>query len=164
MITLKPMTEQDIPLVISFLAGTDEEFMHMWGGGRWYTYPVTSEQMVRQFHTRTENTRYYIIYNEDEPIGSVELDFIRWDERTCRVCQLIISVQHRGKGYGTDALKILTGHAFQNLGMKCVGLSVYDFNTRAIKCYEKAGFTEIRRITRDNGWVAISMERTKSET
>lgn len=60
MITLKPMTEQDIPLVISFLAGTDEEFMYMWGGGRWYTYPVTAEQMVRQFKDGKYKVLHYI--------------------------------------------------------------------------------------------------------
>lgn len=77
---------------------------------------------------------------------------------------MIISAQHRGQGYGTEALKVLTEHAFHALGMKCVGLAVYDFNTRAIKCYEKAGFKETRRITRDNGWVAIDMVRFKPGT
>jgi RimJ/RimL family protein N-acetyltransferase len=162
MITLRNMTEQDIPLVIAFLGNTSEEFMSMWGGGRLYKHPVTEAQMRTQFHTRTVSTRYFIICDDGKPIGSVELDFIKWEEKECSVCRFLIAEANRGKGYGTEALETLTEYAFQELDMRTVKLTVFDFNTRALSCYLKAGFVEIGRKTRDNGWIGIEMEKRRS--
>ena len=45
-----------------------------------------------------------------------------------------------GHGYGTEATELMVAHAFERLGLHRVALSVFAFNTRAIRCYEKAGF------------------------
>jgi RimJ/RimL family protein N-acetyltransferase len=157
------MSEEDIPVVISFLENTTEEFMNQWGGGRWYKYPVTIEQMTEQFHTRKDNTLYFLIQNDNEIIGSFELDFINWEEKTCGLCRYLIKSEYRLKGFGTEALKIIVQYAFSDLNMKRVNLSVFDFNIGAYKCYKKAGFTEYNRVKRDNGWVAVQMEMANAE-
>lgn len=45
-----------------------------------------------------------------------------------------------GKGYGTEATELMIAHAFSGLGLHRVGLTVFEFNTRAIRAYEKCGF------------------------
>lgn len=45
-----------------------------------------------------------------------------------------------GKGYGTDAMKLVLRFAFAELGLHRVSLDVFDYNPRGIKSYEKAGF------------------------
>jgi RimJ/RimL family protein N-acetyltransferase len=45
-----------------------------------------------------------------------------------------------GKGYGTDAMKIMLRYAFDELNLRRVGLIVFEYNPRAIRSYEKAGF------------------------
>lgn len=45
-----------------------------------------------------------------------------------------------GRGLGTEATELMVGHAFERLGLHRVGLSVFSFNLRAIRAYEKAGF------------------------
>jgi len=45
-----------------------------------------------------------------------------------------------GKGFGTEATRLMLGHAFENLGLHRVGLTVFTFNERAIKAYRKVGF------------------------
>lgn len=47
-----------------------------------------------------------------------------------------------GRGLGTEATELMLEHAFARLGLHRVGLSVFDFNERAIRAYEKAGFRE----------------------
>ena len=42
-------------------------------------------------------------------------------------------------GYGTDAVSILVKYCFHSLNMHKVYLHVFETNTRAIRCYEKAG-------------------------
>jgi RimJ/RimL family protein N-acetyltransferase len=46
-----------------------------------------------------------------------------------------------GRGYGTEATELMLEHAFTNLGLHRVSLSVFAFNERAIRAYRKAGFT-----------------------
>lgn len=45
-----------------------------------------------------------------------------------------------GKGYGTDAMRLILGYAFRELNLRRVSLGVFAYNERAIRSYEKAGF------------------------
>ena len=45
-----------------------------------------------------------------------------------------------GKGYGTDALRVLLRYAFGELNLYRVSLSVLEGNDRAMRSYEKCGF------------------------
>ena len=45
-----------------------------------------------------------------------------------------------GKGYGTDALRVLLRYAFDELNLHRVSLSVLEGNERAMRSYEKCGF------------------------
>ena len=45
-----------------------------------------------------------------------------------------------GKGYGTDAMKVFLRYAFCEMNLHRVSLSVFDYNPRAVRSYEKAGF------------------------
>ena len=46
-----------------------------------------------------------------------------------------------GQGYGTEATQLMLEHAFARLGLHRIGLSVFAFNERAIRSYQKAGFS-----------------------
>jgi len=45
-----------------------------------------------------------------------------------------------GKGYGTDMMQLCLQYAFTELNMHRVSLGVHDYNPRALRAYEKAGF------------------------
>ena len=45
-----------------------------------------------------------------------------------------------GRGLGTEATELMVGHAFERLLLHRVGLTVFSYNVRAIRAYEKAGF------------------------
>jgi RimJ/RimL family protein N-acetyltransferase len=49
--------------------------------------------------------------------------------------------EYWGKGYGKDAMRIMLRYAFMELNLHRVSLNVYEYNPRAIRSYEKAGFT-----------------------
>jgi RimJ/RimL family protein N-acetyltransferase len=44
------------------------------------------------------------------------------------------------KGYGTDTMKVCLRYAFLELGLQRVSLGVFEYNPRAVRSYEKAGF------------------------
>lgn len=44
------------------------------------------------------------------------------------------------RGYGTDMMNLALRYAFLELGVERVSLGVYEYNPRAVRSYEKAGF------------------------
>ena len=49
------------------------------------------------------------------------------------------------RGFGTEALTLLLDFAFSILNLYNVQLEVFEYNKRAMRCYEKVGFKEIGR-------------------
>jgi RimJ/RimL family protein N-acetyltransferase len=74
-------------------------------------------------------------------LGDIGLNVINnWTSRDAFVG---IGIGHRedwGKGYGTDAMKIILRFAFTEINLRRVTLTVFEYNPRAIRSYEKAGF------------------------
>lgn len=48
--------------------------------------------------------------------------------------------EHWGKGCGTDAMKLCLRYAFTELNVHRVSLGLHDYNPRALRSYQKAGF------------------------
>ncbi|MFJ1752654.1 GNAT family N-acetyltransferase [Kitasatospora sp. NPDC088134] len=72
-------------------------------------------------------------------VGEVVLN--EWDapNRSCNL-RIALGPDGRDRGLGTEAVRLLTDHALRTLGLNRVSLSVYAFNHRARRAYEKAGF------------------------
>jgi RimJ/RimL family protein N-acetyltransferase len=51
-----------------------------------------------------------------------------------------------GKGYGTDAMEVILRYAFEELNLHRVSLNTFEYNSRAIRSYEKAGFVHEGRM------------------
>jgi RimJ/RimL family protein N-acetyltransferase len=79
--------------------------------------------------------------DNQELVGLLDIDRIFWHFRTCGI-SMAISPQHWGKGYGTEALSLLLNFCFYEINMYRVELSVFSYNTAAIRLYEKVGFTK----------------------
>ncbi|MBN1776800.1 MAG: GNAT family N-acetyltransferase [Clostridiales bacterium] len=88
------------------------------------------------------NASYFVIADvkDQSYIGQMDIFEINWKIRKGIVGTVIGSDGARGKGYGTEALKLLEDYAFGVLGLERLELDVYASNARAIRCYEKAGF------------------------
>lgn len=47
---------------------------------------------------------------------------------------------YRGRGYGTDAMRLALRYAFNELNLERMTLQAVDYNARAIRSYEKVGY------------------------
>ena len=54
-----------------------------------------------------------------------------------------------GKGYGTDMMKLCLQYAFIELNVHRVSLGLHEYNPRALRSYEKAGFRLEGRTRKD---------------
>lgn len=76
---------------------------------------------------------------EDKLIGFVDL-WVSWNHGDSWVGIGLGERDYWGNGYGTDAMKLMLRYAFTELNLHRVSLGVFEYNTRARKSYEKAGF------------------------
>jgi len=69
--------------------------------------------------------------------------FFKLDSRNrCAEFGIMIGDKSRwNQGYGTEAVRLLVQHGFNTLNLNRIYLRVLENNPRAIRAYEKAGFT-----------------------
>jgi RimJ/RimL family protein N-acetyltransferase len=93
----------------------------------------------------------------DPPVlaGHVGLWGARPKDR-CATLGIALGRAHIGRGYGTDAMRVIVDYGFREMGLHRIQLSVAPFNPAAIRVYEKAGFTEEGRhrelVLHDGHW------------
>lgn len=79
----------------------------------------------------------------DELIGNCGLMDLDPLNRSAELGIFIGRRDFLGRGYGREALSLLLDYAFSFLNLENIMLRVYDFNERAIRCYEAVGFRRI---------------------
>ncbi|MCA1725758.1 MAG: GNAT family N-acetyltransferase, partial [Thermomicrobia bacterium] len=79
------------------------------------------------------------------PIGNALWRDIDYRNRTAAMAIFIGDAADRGKGYGTEATRLMLDYAFTALGLHSVMLTCYAFNLAGQRAYEKAGFRECGR-------------------
>jgi RimJ/RimL family protein N-acetyltransferase len=77
---------------------------------------------------------------DDRLIGFVALHSIEWNNRVGEASIGIGDSACWGKGYGTDAMRVILRFAFHELNLDRLWLTVIASNARAIRTYEKVGF------------------------
>jgi RimJ/RimL family protein N-acetyltransferase len=83
---------------------------------------------------------------DGEYVGSTGLMHIDRRNRSAEAGIVIGRPEEWGRGLGTDAMKGLLRHAFEELNLHRVSLRVYSFNERAMRSYAKLGFVEEGRL------------------
>lgn len=102
-----------------------------------------------------DSTKELLIIEDQEteaPIGQILLNGISHVHRNCEFSIRIGETEYRGKGLGTEALHLMIDHAWNDLGLHRVELSVFADNNPARRAYEKAGFV-IEGVKREAAFV-----------
>lgn len=91
----------------------------------------------------------------DEYLGEIVLEAIDHRVRSASL-RLTMRPAYRGRGYGTEAILLVLGMAFDGLGLHRVGALVPAINARAKSLYDNLGFRvegRLRDAFRDgDGW------------
>ncbi len=127
---------------------------------RYSTRPMPQEEVDRFFQTRllAPSSVAYGIHESitDRLIGLTTFSSLDGDNGSVLFHITIGEHDAWGRGFGTEATRLMLWLAFERMGLHRVGLSVFAFNERAIRSYRKAGFTEEGRlrsaIARDDRW------------
>nr|WP_307992862.1 GNAT family protein [uncultured Niameybacter sp.] len=86
------------------------------------------------------NVRLGIFLNDGSVIGDVALQDIDRKNRKCSVGMGIAKIEHRSKGYGQQAVRLMLEYGFKYLGMERITADTLEINIGAQKSLEKCGF------------------------
>lgn len=108
-----------------------------------YVSRATDEEWLRRKQSwSTEEVNLAIcLTRSSDHIGNIYLRNIDWVARHGELRIWIGEPGQRSKGYGQAAVRLLIRHAFLDLGLLRLYLYVLEDNQRAIRAYEKCGFT-----------------------
>ena len=111
---------------------------------------------VEDLEKRLEHSQMYLIYLQEKLVGSMDFQIdpkhlFRKEISTAWIGIVIGEEIARGKGLGHLALQHLEKE-IQAQGPRRFELGVFEFNTNAIKLYQRAGYQEIGRIPDFTYW------------
>lgn len=122
---------------------TDERAHAMWCANR-FRYPLDQGNflsVLSEAAQRTGDVPFAAVSDDNIAAGFFCLSPGR-ESGERRLKFVIVDPKCRGRGTAREMLRLAVSQAFEDACVKRVSLIVFSENTRARKCYEKAGFTE----------------------
>jgi RimJ/RimL family protein N-acetyltransferase len=107
---------------------------------------LSTEEIQRFFYARTMGPDFLAmaihIRETNRLIGTCAFSQLDGDDGSTMFHITIGEHDAWGHGYGTEATQLMLEHAFTRLALHRVALTVFEFNTRALRSYRKCGFVE----------------------
>ncbi len=153
-VVLRTIAREDI----ATLAAWDQTY-DTWPEVNWSPFVPKSVEDVLKAYDGDEESPFragdtfvpFAVTVDGELVGAVSLWGIDSHNRRAHL-GISLGPEFRGKGYGTDACRVLLRYAFVDRGFHRVQLEVLAGNAAALRAYEKAGFVEDGRM-RESAWV-----------
>ncbi|GLP65685.1 MULTISPECIES: GNAT family protein [unclassified Streptomyces] len=136
---LRPFTEADAEVMGEII--DDPEVRHFTGAP---ADEPTPEGLRSWYGSRSDRSDRLDLAVTDRATGELvgEVVLYEWDPaaRSCTF-RTLVGPRGRGRGLGTEATRLIVGYGFERLGLHRISLEAYGYNARALRVYEKVGFT-----------------------
>lgn len=138
-VALTPLMVRDVPILFRWINERDQVRFN--GPYR----PVTEREHAAWFEEIQKQRRDTVIFgirllSSGRLIGSCQLHSISPVHRSAELQIRIGEAKERGRGYGTEAVRLLLDFGFRDLNLHRIHLHVWATNEVALKMYERLGF------------------------
>ncbi len=147
MVSLKEVNENNFRTIVGMKLNEEQS-----------KYVATNVYSLAQAWLYPEVAKPYAIYNDEEVVGFMMLD---WDEkeRECSIWRFMIATDQQGKGYGRKALEYALNIIKEAGKFDYVFLDYVPGNVVGKHLYESMGFIETGEI--DEGEVVMKFDLNK---
>ncbi|AMP00902.1 acetyltransferase family protein [Collimonas arenae] len=122
---------------------TPETVAQLGSAFRFVGMAIDEKWMEHYLSSRSNNVRLAICDSTTQQlVGAMYLLNIDWLHRNAECAIWIGETEAQGKGIGQQAMRRLLAHAFDDLNLHRIYLSVLSNNIRALNLYKKIGFSE----------------------
>ena len=164
MLKLRPYKSCDAQAISKWVQ--DKDVFTVWGGERFGNYPITAEIIDKKYREENgdcaepDNFYPWTAFDDNGVVGHFIMRYINGDKNVIRFGWVVVDCSVRGKGYGTQMLRLGIKYAFEILGAQKVTIGVFENNEPAHTCYKKVGFVDVD-VVKDGRWNIIEMEINK---
>ncbi len=111
------------------------------GSGRFPSTVDTLKDYIGRYNNN-KNGMLLGIFSKKTPkhIGNITLHQIDWKDRHGEIGIIMGDKKSGGKGYATEAIKLIVKHAFKNLNLHKLYAGVIEGNEASERVFEKIGF------------------------
>ena len=148
---LRPLEVGDVETLARFEAAETETF---YTRGRHLSGPIGMTRAIEETGKQSPPDRIVFgvcLIDGDRLIGEVELEDVDYINRVAETGSWIGPVEHRGKGYGTEAKHLLLECAFDRPHLRVLRSWVRESNTRSAAALRKQGYQPAGRLK----WVGV---------
>lgn len=140
MYRLRELERKDLPIINGWrndsdvidLLGAPFRYINLEVDEKWYeSYISNRGNAVRCAITENSN---------DEILGLISLTDVDYMNQSAVLHIMVGNKENQGRGIGTFAVRAMLNHAFNNMNLQRVELTVIADNERAKHLYEKCGF------------------------
>ena len=136
--------DKDFEKIRSWIS--DERSHAMWCANR-FDYPLERNRFEKELSAmaqKTEDMPFAAINDNDGIVGFFCYSVNR-AAREGRLKFVVVDPAYRGRGTAREMLHLAISYAFRETNAETVTLCVFPENISAKKCYEKVGFSEVKR-------------------
>ncbi|MEA3248584.1 MAG: GNAT family protein [Nanoarchaeota archaeon] len=108
-----------------------------------FPYPYTLDEAKKWIEIATSPEKintHFVIEFEREMIGTISFSVKEAERKGTAVCGYWIGEDCWGKGFATEALKLMLDYAFKNYDIRRMEAGVYSWNPPSANVLEKCGF------------------------
>ena len=113
-----------------------------------YNQLVSSKNDLKWIYEPDNHMHRYaiVLLDGDALIGSISLHNIDHLNRNAFIGIFIGEEEHRNKGYGAEAIRLILHYGFKTMNLHNIMLTVHADNGSGIACYKSVGFREVGRL------------------
>lgn len=144
MIRLEYFTKDDFQQLIDWV--DNEHLLTNWAGSL-FSFPLTPDSLDWYLEDTNDLAKagafvYKAVDDQNgKVVGHISLGGISRKNRSARISRVLVGdPEYAGKGVCSAMVKEVIAIGFGELALHRISLGVYDFNTAAIRCYERCGF------------------------
>lgn len=163
---LREFTQKDAENIVSWLG--DETAFRKWAVDTYKDYPISSEDILARYEVLREEYHggfcAVVAVEDDRVLGHFIMRVIDENEHIVRFGYIIVNPNIRGRGTGTQMLRLGAELAKERFSAQKITLGVFDNNPSAYNCYNKVGFTQSQTIKPTTykffgeDWLCLEME------
>ncbi|HEO64085.1 MAG TPA: aminotransferase class III-fold pyridoxal phosphate-dependent enzyme, partial [Candidatus Omnitrophica bacterium] len=142
-IFLRVLTEKDVTQ--TYVGWLNDKSINQFLESRWVKHTIRGiKDYVRSMHDSPYNFLFGIFLKENNRhIGNIKIGNINRMNKFADLGLLIGDKTVWGKGYGTQAIKLATQYAFENLKLNKLIAGINELNAGSYKAFIKAGYEEV---------------------
>ncbi len=147
---LRALTVDDAPVCARWF--NDEALTgHMNKGAFPNTLPQQVEHLEKMQRSRGDVQLGIVLADTGRLVGTIGIHKIDWNHRHGDISIVIGDTSLQGRGVATEAIGLMTGHAFEKLNLHKVTAGMWATNAGSRRAFEKNGFA-LEGTLRESFW------------